>query len=688
MEQPRKSLRRLELTQPAFDLDAFFALARLTNLHVSPDGSRLALTVHTVTPDGKRLAGSIWEIPTSGDAPARRLTRSHRGETARGFLPDGSLLFTSARPDPEDPEASGSRLGDVDIDVLHVLPPDGGEPRRVLAPSAGVGEVRAARGSATVVVVAAMHPGTVDFDDDGARETARAHAGVSARLVEKYPDRYWDHNVGPREPRLFALDLSEPQAEGGAPRDLTPAPPWPGWLEDMHLALSDDGMRVAFTASPQHAGRYKADLALIGTAGSEPFKVVVDVDESHGAVAWSPDGATLAGSSSDMGAPDAPVRFHLLLVDASTGATRELVPQWEGWAQEILWTRDGTGLLVAAEEHGHVAVFRVDLSGAITRLTAAGAYRNLVLSPDGATLYAIRSHVNESPVPVALDVAGAGQQPRFLPGAVAPAPTGTRLEELITTAADGTEIHAWLVLPERAPATPLPFAVLIHGGPFSAWAGWSWRWSPALVAAQGWAVLLPNPRLSTGYGHHHVASAWGDWATLPSGDILACVDAALERPDIDAARTAALGGSYGGYMANWLAVTTDRFRAIVTHASVWNLLVERDASDLGFLLDREFGDPLRDEETWRRQSPHLRADALQTPMLVIHGERDQRVPLGNTYSLFAQLQLRGIPSRMLVYPDENHWILKPQNSRIWYETVLGFLSEHVLGEPWERPGLV
>jgi dipeptidyl aminopeptidase/acylaminoacyl peptidase len=121
---------------------------------------------------------------------------------------------------------------------------------------------------------------------------------------------------------------------------------------------------------------------------------------------------------------------------------------------------------------------------------------------------------------------------------------------------------------------------------------------------------------------------------------------------------------------------------------VGNLLVERDASDGGFLLDREFGDPLRDEETWRRQSPHLLADALQTPMLVIHGERDQRVPLGNTYSLFAQLQLRGIPSRMLVYPDENHWILKPQNSRIWYETVLGFLGEHVRGEPWERSGLV
>lgn len=675
------------MPDPAFDLDAYFALPRLINLHVSPDGSRLALTVHSVAPDGKRFTGSVWEIPTSGDAPARRLTRSHRGETARGFLPDGSLLFTSPRPDPEDCQASRSRPTEPK-DVLYVLPAGGGEAASVLAPAAGVGEVLAARNSPTVVITAAVHPGTTGFEEDVAREKARTDAGVSARLVEQYPDRYWDHDIGPRETHLFAIDVTDADAEMAAPRDLTPAPPWAGWLEDMHYTISDDGMRVAFGASPHHGGDYKADLAVVDTAVSDSFRVLVDVDESHGAVAWSPDGATLAVSSADLGKPNAPMRFHLRLVDVPTGATRDLVPEWEGRAQEIVWTRDGTALLVTAEERGHVAVFRVEISGGITRLTASGAYRNLALSPDGATVYAIRSHVNEAPVPVAIDLGGADQQPRVLPGPVTGAVTGTRLEEVTATAADGAEIHSWLVLPERESTTPMPLAVFIHGGPFSAWAGWSWRWSPALLAAQGWAVLLPNARLSTGYGHHHVASAWGDWATLPSGDIHAAVDAVLERPDIDPDRTAALGGSYGGYMANWLAVTTDRFRAIVSHASVWNLLVERDASDLGVYLDHEFGDPAHHADTWQRQSPHVRADALTTPMLVIHGERDQRVPLGNTHSLWAELQLHGIPSRMLVFPDENHWVLKPQNSRIWYEAVLGFLGEHVLGEEWRRPDLV
>jgi hypothetical protein len=426
-----------------------------------------------------------------------------------------------------------------------------------------------------VVVTAALHPGTTGFDEDGAREKAREEAGVSARSVEQYPDRYWVHNIGPREPHLFAIDVTDAETEMPAPRDLTPAPPWAGWPEDMHYAIADDGMRVAFGASPHHGGDYKADLAVVDTAGGDSFRVLVDVDESHGAMAWSPDGMTLAVSTADLGKPDAPMRFHLRLVDVPTGALRDLVPDWEGWAQEIVWTRDGAALLVTAEERGHVAVFRVELSGGIRRLTASGAYGNLALSPDGATLYAIRSHVNEAPVPVAIDVGGADdQQPRVLPGPVTGAVTGTRLEEVTATAADGTEIHPWLVLPQRESTTPMPLAGFIHGGPFSAWAGWSWRWSPALVAAQGWTVLLPNPRLSTGYGHHHVASAWDDWATLPSGD------------------------------------------------------------------------------------------------------------------LWTELQLRGIPSRMLVFPDENHWVLKPQNSRIWYEAVLAFLGEHVLGEEWRRPHLV
>jgi dipeptidyl aminopeptidase/acylaminoacyl peptidase len=667
----------------ALDLDAFLALPRLTSLQLSPDGSRLAATVHTVAADGKHFAGSIWELPTSGHGLARRLTRSSRGEAARGFLPDGSLLFTSSRRDLESSDEKAP-----EADALFVLPATGGEPRRVLAPPDGVGEVLTATGSTRVVVTAPLHPGVSGFAEDEARQAARRDAGIEARLIEHYPDRYWDHPLGPREPRLLAVDLDDPDGPPPEPRDLTPAPPWPGWLEDVSFALSDDGSHVAFGAVMRSGPGFKADLAVVDTVGGG-LRVLIDGAAEHGPVAWAPDGGTIAVAWTDLAAPGAAPHVHLSLADAATGATTQVEAHLESPVHEIRWTRDGRALLVTADERGHTPVFRVELDGRVTRLTAEGAYRNLLVAPDGETVYAIRSHVTEVPVAVALSVSGADQRPAPLPGPVAPVLTGTRLEEVTARAADGAEVHSWLVLPDRASAAPLPLAVFIHGGPFASWSGWHWRWSASVLAARGWAVLLPNPRLSTGYGHEHVAAAWGDWATLPAGDILTAVDAVAGRPDVDGKRVAAMGGSYGGYMANWLSVTTgDRFAAIVTHASVWDLSAERAGSDAGLYMEREFGALLANEENWRCQSPHLHADALHIPMLVIHGSRDERVPAANGENLWMELQARGVPSRFLLFPDENHWVLKPQNARLWYQTVFAFLDEHVLGEEWCRPELL
>ncbi len=682
------------------DLDAFLALPRLHNLHVSPDGAHLALTVQTVAADGKRFESAIWEVPTRGEGRPRRISGDGADETARGFLPDGSLLFTTpggppaedrnhqpdgaraAPPQPTDDNAPRSP------DVLILRRAGDHRLHRLVAPQAGVGEVLTSRGAARVVVSAAIHPGSTTLDDDRAREQARKDAGMQARLVDHYPDRYWDHDLGPRQPRLLAVDVADSASVGPDSRDLTPVPPWAGWLEEVHYALSDDGSLLAFGAKPNSGRHHKTDLAVVDIAADGVVRILVDSDVDHGALAWSPDGSTIAVATTEIGAPDRPSRFHLQVVDAATGAVRELAPGWDALAAEVAWTREGDALLVCADERGHTPVFRVDLDGTVTRLTVTGAYRNLALSPDGATLYAIRSHIDAPPAPVALDVRTANQRARELVSPIPAVDLAIRLEEVATAGADGEDIHSWLVLPRTPPPSPSPLAVFIHGGPVSSWAGWHWRWSAPLLAAAGWAVLLPNPRLSTGYGHDHIAAAWTDWARLPAGDVLAAVEATAAREDIDAERVAALGGSYGGYMANWLAVTSDRFSAIVTHAGVWDLQMEHDTSDVGFFMEREFGDPRRDEDRWRHQSPNLRANSLHTPMLVVHGARDQRVPLGNSHSLWMALQVRSVPSRLLVYPDENHWILKPQNARVWYQTVLAFLDEHVLGKPWQRPNLL
>jgi dipeptidyl aminopeptidase/acylaminoacyl peptidase len=263
------------------------------------------------------------------------------------------------------------------------------------------------------------------------------------------------------------------------------------------------------------------------------------------------------------------------------------------------------------------------------------------------------------------------------------------MTEVATTVADGTRIRSWLVLPEGASADkPAPLVVSVHGGPMASWNTWSWRWNPWLMAARGYAVLLPDPALSTGYGHHMIVRGWDHWGGNPYSDVMAITDAVLERPDIDAGRTAMMGGSYGGYMANWIAGHTDRFNAIVSHAGLWALDQMFGTTDGPPYWRRHFGDPLGQPERYLTSSPHLHADKIVTPMLIIHGDKDYRVPVGEALRLWWDLVFRSVQARFLYFPDENHWVLKPGDVRVWYETVLAFLGEHVLGQPWQRPELI
>jgi dipeptidyl aminopeptidase/acylaminoacyl peptidase len=214
--------------------------------------------------------------------------------------------------------------------------------------------------------------------------------------------------------------------------------------------------------------------------------------------------------------------------------------------------------------------------------------------------------------------------------------------------------------------------------------GWSWRWNPWLMAAKGYAVLKPDPALSTGYGVDFIRRGWGHWGGTPYTDLTSITDAAVQRPDIDESRTAAMGASYGGYMANWIAGHTDRFDAIVTHASIWSLEQEMWTSDQSYDFFREMTRDAADA-----YSPHRFADNIVTPMLVIHGEKDYRVPIGEALRLWWDLSSRSkggdFPHRFLYFPDENHWVLTPDHAKVWYSTILAFLAQHVLGEPWQRP---
>lgn len=685
---------------PFADLDAYVALPRLAGLTLSPDGTRLATTVATLDPTRTRYVTAVWEVDPRGERPARRLTHSARGESHPAFSASGDLLFTSARPDPDARPGSDEEPPAA----LWRLPAGGGEAAVVADRSGGVTGVVAASAVDVVVVTSPVFPGAADAEADARLRAARKERKVSAILHTGYPVRIWDHDLGPDVPHVFAGTLrGAPGAEGAGPRielrDLTAGVG--AELEEADVDVTPDGGTVVVSwrrPGPRAVGT--SGLVALDVATGERRTLVAEPEADLGAPTISADGAWVAYLRESFSTPQRAPRVQLAVAGLAPGAQAPQVvaPEWDRWPAEVRWLPGDGGLLVVADEDGRAPVFHVNpATGQVTRLTDdAAAYSDLCVAPDGGAVFALRSSYAAPPHPVRIDlVLGAGGAPTG--GSVAvlrgPAPLpglpGT-LTEVETSADDGTRVRSWLVLPAGADAGhPAPLLLWIHGGPLASWNAWSWRWNPWILAARGYAVLLPDPALSLGYGQDFVQRGWGAWGGPPFTDLMAATDAAVARPDIDGARTAAMGGSFGGYMANWVAGHTDRFRAVVTHASLWALDQFGPTTDFADYWLREMT-----AEMALANSPHRAVGDIVTPMLVIHGDHDYRVPIGEGLRLwFELLTASGLPAaedgtsphRFLYFPDENHWVLSPQHAIVWYRVVEAFLARHVLGEERDLP---
>ena len=678
-------------TDPFSDLDAYVDLPRVGGLWLSPDGSRLVVGV--ATPDRKenRYTTALWEVDPDGVRPSRRLTRSSKGESAAAFTPPGDLLFVSARPEPdgdpdEEPKAS-----------LWLQPAGGGDARVVASPPGGVRGVVVSE-TGMVVLGSGMLPSSTETDGDKEIRKKRKDAGVSAILHEEYPVRYWDHDLGPERTRILVADLTEDVRLTDAQlklRDIT-GHVGRAFDDESGWDVTPDGRTVvAVWAVAEPAGSQRYTLVAIDVATGERRTLADDVDHEYGSPRVSPDGSRVAVEVQRRSTADSPGASWLGIVPVTGGPVQALTGSWDRWPHSARWTPDGTALIVAADDHGRSPLWRVDVAtGQPTRLTHDdGAYTDLRVSPDGRWAYALRATWDAPPAPVrvALDGTSAVEPlpgPAEALGKTVQVPG--RLEEVTTTTDDGTPLRAWIALPQQASAeTPVPLLLWIHGGPLSSWNAWSWRWNPWIAAAHGYAVLLPDPALSTGYGIDFIRRGWGAWGGAPYTDLMAITDAAQARADIDADRTAAMGGSFGGYMANWIAGQTNRFAAIVTHASLWALDHMSATTDASYYWVREMTREMTDAN-----SPHRFVDAITTPMLVIHGDKDYRVPIGEALRLWWDLLSRSkaedgaSPHKFLYFPDENHWILKPNHVKVWYATVLAFLAHHVRGEDWQRPNLL
>ena len=655
----------------AQDLVSF---ARISEPVISPDGRRLVYTLRETDLAADRGRNDLWMLDLDGDGAARRLTSHEENDGAADWAADGTgVFFLSAR--------SGSPQ-------VWFLPVGGGEATQVTRLPLDVAGFRASPRGDRLVVALEVFADCRDLECTRKRLEERRSAKAHAQTYDGLFVRHWDTWEDGRVSQLFAIPLDGERRPRGAPVPLTalldadiPSKPNGGRAD---YAFSPDGSQLVFSARVR--GKLEPvstnfDVWRVPTDGSgAPVNLTSDNPAWDAQPAFSPDGRLLAHLAMERPGFEAD-RFRLVVRDAASGAIRFTTRDWDRSIAAFRFAPDGREILATADDVGQRPLFAIDV-GSLERRKLTGPGNVAEFDAAGSRIvFALQSLT----APADLYLIDGRAPARPLTQVNAARLSEVRFgeaEQFAFDGAGGDKVYGYALKPWNWQAGPrYPVALIIHGGPQSSMANsWSYRWNPQVFAGAGYGVLFIDFHGSTGYGQAFTDSISGDWGGKPFEDLQKGLAAAAERfPWLDRGRACALGGSYGGYMVNWIAGNwPDAFRCLVNHAGLFdNRSMYYTTEELWF-PEWDHGGPYHENpEGHERANPAQFVKAWKTPMLVIHGALDYRVPDSQGLATFTALQRRGIDSRFVYFPDENHWILKPANSQQWHAEVLGWLDRHL-----------
>lgn len=635
--------------------ELMWQLQRVGAPSLSPDGKFSVVSVTRFDAASDRSFTALWVISTD-TGTSRQLTSGEGNDVAPVWSPDGKWI------------AFVSKRGADSANQLYVIAPDGGEARRLTGVPTGVSAPKWFPDSQRIAFISSIWTDLATWEEQGKRTRDRASTTMQARVWDKAPISYWDRFLDERQPHLFAISINagDPVAltrpAGVAIEFRTPG------SEDYDIA--PDGQEIAFVGESDTKGtRPNSDVFALslatGTVRNLTTANLAGDSEPH----YSPDGRYLSWSSNVI--VSAPDRQRVMLLDrqAPDTAPRDLSATWDWSASEVTWAPDSKSLWVIAEDRPTRRLFKMDLTGATPRrITKDGDFAGIAAA--GRSLVGLQASFSSPATLVRIDGATGqtGQLSRFNDALLAKVEMG-KVDSVSYRGANGADIQMWVVKPPRFDASKkYPVMFLLHGGPHVGITDqWSYRWNAQVFAGWGYVTTWHNFHGSSGFGDAFTDAIQPDWVTLPYQDTIAAADYLKAQKWVDSERMVASGGSYGGYLATVLLGRPHPFKALVAHAPVYNQYTQIGA-DYGANQNRYY-EAWEDPAKFQAISPNMMAANFKTPTLVIHGQLDLRVPVNHGIELFNTLQKKGVPSRLIYYANENHWILRPQNSLFWYEEV-------------------